>query len=430
MGGHVAQQSQAKQDPVESWMSWLVCLTAGLLFFYEFIQMNMFNVISVGFMKSFHIHPGTMGLLDSFYFIANVLFLLPAGYVLDRFPIRRVLLTSVFLCAIGTGAIALVDTLWLSMMFRFLTGVGSAFCFLSCIRLASHWFPPKRIGLVIGVIVTEAMLGGVVSQTPLTYLAQNYGWRHALLFDAAFGALIWLAIFLVVRDYPEGADCRGIKVGDQGADVQSYKEGFKLAFANSYNWLMGIFTAVLNFPMNVLGGIWGISYLTARFGLTAVDASLITSMLFFGMMVGSPLAGYISDVSEKRSLAMIGGSVLLIVLLLLLIGVTHWGHWSLMTLCFFIGLASGIQVVGYPAVAERAHPEVIAMSVSIVNISVIAGGGLIKPLFGKLMHWHQIAVGHSGEPLVFADYRSAMWLLPACACIAIFSVLISQRKRS
>ena len=59
-------RNNERSHPAESWLSWVVGLTAGLFFFYEFIQMNMFNAISVSFMDTFHINSTTMGTLDSF----------------------------------------------------------------------------------------------------------------------------------------------------------------------------------------------------------------------------------------------------------------------------------------------------------------------------------------------------------------------------
>lgn len=426
MSDQVRQEKNESTHPKESWLSWVVCLTAGLLFFYEFIQMNMFNAISHGFMQAFHIDAAKMGMLDSFYFIANVIFLIPAGYLLDRYSTRKVILISMFICVVGTAAIAMTHALGMAMLFRFLTGIGSAFCFLSCIRLATHWFHPRRMGLVIGVILTEAMLGGVISQTPLTILVQHFTWRSALLMDGAFGVVLWLVIFLIVRDAPVGFTPKRLKVGDRHAAISTYKQGFKQAFLSMYNWLMGIYTSLLNFPLTVLGGIWGISYLTARFGLTSIAASTITSMLFFGMMIGSPLAGYISDVFKRRSMAMVGGSLILALLVLMLLCIPGWGQYSLMALFFAIGLFSGIQVVGYPAVAERARPEVLAMSVSVVNISVMSGEAIIKPLFGEFMHWHQETTHHIGQALVFSDYRLAMWLLPPCILLAVLSIFASK----
>jgi MFS family permease len=357
-----------------------------------------------------------------------VIFLIPAGYLLDRFSIRQVILLSLFTCILGTAGIAIANTVGLAMFFRFLTGIGSAFCFLSCIRLSTHWFHPRRIGLVIGIVLTEAMLGGVVSQRPLTLLIQEVTWRHSLLIDAVFGLIIWAIIYGVVRDAPAGHEPPRLKPVDRQAAIETYKVGFRYAFGNLYNWLMGIYTSLLNFPLTVLGGLWGISYLTARFGFTQVAASDITSALFFGMMIGSPLAGYVSDIFKNRSGAMVFGSLILCASVFALLLIPTWTHVSLIMLFFIMGLFSGIQVIGYPAVAERARPAVLAMSVSIVNISVMSGEAIIKPLFGWFMDLHQQATHHVGQAWVLSDYRLAMWLLPPFIFIAILSVFASQRK--
>ena len=425
---NVSQSSNA--FPKESWLSWVVCLTAGLLFLYEFIQMNMFNAISPGFMATFQIDPEKMGQIDSFYFIANVIFLIPAGYLLDRYSIRRVILISMLVCVAGTALIALTHDLFLAMLFRFLTGIGSAFCFLSCIRLATNWFHPKRMGLVVGVIVTEAMLGGVLSQAPLELLVKHVNWRSALLFDAALGILIWGAIFFVVRDFPVGFS-RDRKAEFAACEtVTSYARGFRKAFLTLPNWFMGVYTALMNAPMVILGGIWGISYLSARFGITDVEASTITSTLFFGMMLGSPLAGYISDVFSKRWLAMLGGALLLIAVLVVFLTLDSWGIPALLLIFFLIGVFAGTQVISYPVVAERSPAPIVAMSVSVVNISAMSGSGILKPLFGYFMHEHQIATHRDHLPLVASDFHFVMWLLPALVVVGLLSMLAGSMRRS
>ncbi len=91
----------------------------------------------------------------------------------------------------GIVSFALTTSIFWASLFRFLTGIGSAFCFLSVISLATRWFPSARLALVTGVIVTIAMLGGIAAQTPLMLLQHMVGWRNALVIDAAVGALIF-----------------------------------------------------------------------------------------------------------------------------------------------------------------------------------------------------------------------------------------------
>src|SRR4029078_4784804 len=123
--------------------------------------------------------------MSSAYLGADILFLLPAGIILDRFSTRRVILTAMLVCVIGTVGFAITDSFILASFFHFLSGIGNAFCFLSCVVLVSHWFPPRRQALVIGSLVTMAFLGGMMAHTPFAHLNDSYGWRNSLLIDGA-----------------------------------------------------------------------------------------------------------------------------------------------------------------------------------------------------------------------------------------------------
>jgi hypothetical protein len=64
---------------------WLVCLSAALFFFYEFIQMGMFNSISQELMHDFSINARQLGFLSATYFYADVIFLLFAVYLIVNY---------------------------------------------------------------------------------------------------------------------------------------------------------------------------------------------------------------------------------------------------------------------------------------------------------------------------------------------------------
>ena len=84
----VAVDAQPEIGPSQDWRSWIVCFSAALFFFYEFIQMHMFSAISPELMRDFSLNASQLGLLSTTYLIANTLFLLPAGLLLDRYSTR------------------------------------------------------------------------------------------------------------------------------------------------------------------------------------------------------------------------------------------------------------------------------------------------------------------------------------------------------
>ena len=221
--------------PRSIWMPWLVCLSAGLFFLYEFFQLNLFDVINKPLRDAYGLDAAQLSWMSSTYIWANVLFLLPAGVVLDRVSTRTVILGAMGLCVLGTVGFSLTHTFAWAALFHSLTGVGNAFCFLSCVVLVSRWFPPRRQALVIGCIVTMAFIGGMMAHTPLAYLMTHYGWRNALLIDGVIGALILGWIFFIVKDKPQ-AD---VLVREK-AVKSAYFFGFLQVLANRQNWLAGV----------------------------------------------------------------------------------------------------------------------------------------------------------------------------------------------
>ncbi|PMB54326.1 MFS transporter [Coxiella-like endosymbiont] len=403
---------------INRWQAWVVCLSASLFFFYEFIQMNMFDAISLPLMQAFHIQATQLGQLSSFYFISNVIFLFPAGMLLDRYSTRKIILFSLGVCILGITSFALTTSLFSACIFRFLMGIGSAFCFLSVIRLATRWFAATRLALVTGVIVTMAMLGGIAAQTPLTLLLEALNWRKVLLIDAAFGFLIFLIIASLVKDFPYYY-LEHHRVERQKINEMGYWKSMGLAFLKLQNWLGGIYTCLMNLPLCLLGGIWGILYLSDAHHIPKIEATYITSMLFMGTVVGGPLVGFLSDKIGFRRLPMLVGAILSLALVIVIIEIPHLSFFSLLVLFLAMGLTTSSQIIGYPIVAENSIPVITAMSVSVVNITTMGGQAIFQPLFGHLMDLHTIYFHHSMGGYVASDFCWAMLILPLGFLIAL-----------
>lgn len=366
-------------------LAWIVTLTASLFFFYEFIQMNLFNAINADLRAEFNLDAAQIGQFFSMYFYANFLCLFPAGNLLDRFSTRKLLLFAISVCTLGTFMFSVSKVYWLAATGRFLVGAGASFCFLSCIRIASRWFSPHHMALVTGVVVTMAMLGGLVAQTPFALLTEFLGsWRHALYINTGLGVVIFLLTFFIVQDRPPDAK------NEEKEDQQHLHElglwrCIKLAMLNPQNWLGGLYTALMNLPVFVLGGLWGILYLTNVHHITQNQASYATTLFFVGVIVGSLTFGWFSDHLERRVLPMIVGAVLSLVVMGILMYVPDLSLWAIILLFFLIGLVTSSQVLTYPLIAELNPIYLTSTAVSIDSLCIMSSGFIIPPFFGWLM---------------------------------------------
>lgn len=402
-------------------LAWVVTITSALFFFYEFIQMHIFNTINVQLRETYQLNAVEIGQFFSMYFYANFLCLFLAGNLLDRYSTKKILLVAISLCTIGTFIFSLATVYWVAAAGRFMVGAGASFCFLSCIRLASRWFPPQRMAFVTGVVVTMAMLGGLVAQTPFALLTHYLGnWRQALLINATLGIVIFLATLLLVQDRPPDMRDEFMRSDHQQLKQLGLWRCIKLAVFNPQNWLGGLYTALINLPVFVLGGLWGILYLKEVHHLTDAQASYATTLFFVGVIVGSLMYGWISDYIERRILPMIVGAVLSLLVMGILMYVPGLSLGILILLFFFIGLVTSSQVLTYPTIAELNPIYITSTAVSIDSLCIMASGFIIPPLFGWLMErsgTHEVV---NGITLYSAqDFNHAMLIMPIAFIVAL-----------
>ncbi|MCE5295300.1 MAG: MFS transporter [Chlamydiales bacterium] len=354
-----------------------VCFAASLFFAYELVQLHMLNAITPMLMTDLQFAATDLGILGSTYILADVMFLLPAGMILDRFSVRRVVLIALGLCIAGTIGFAYSTTLLQASICHFFSGIGNAFCFLSCMMLCSRWFPARWHALVMGLMLTMGLLGGVIAQTPFSLLAQAYSWRDALLIDAAIGAVIFMLIFLFV------VDARDKKHINQSS--VPFWEGIKLSVMNGQNIACGVYTGMMNLPVMLLGAMWGSLFLMQVHGMQQTEASFVTSMVCMGTIVGCPIVGFISDKMTKRKPAMMAGALSSLAIFGI-IAITKESNPILFAFLFFcLGATTSTQVLSYPLIAENNPPEITGTSMGIAGMIIMGSALILQPISGMLI---------------------------------------------
>ena len=146
--------------------SWIVWACAALFFCYQFLLRVAPSVMTQELMGDFAVDACTLGILTSLYSCGYVGFQLPVGSLLDKFGPRRLVSIAALTCSIGSLLFSFADTVIVGAASRFLIGAGSAFGFLSCMKLGTLWFPPQRISLVVGLTLLLGTSGGVAGGLP------------------------------------------------------------------------------------------------------------------------------------------------------------------------------------------------------------------------------------------------------------------------
>jgi MFS family permease len=402
---------------------WIVVFSAAMFFFFEFTQLNMFNSLNPYLYRDFHLKStAQLGGLAACYMYANVLFLFPAGVLLDRFSTRVIILLAMLSCVTSTLLFSFSQYLWQAEICRFVTGIGGAFCLLSAVRVASRWFPPQRMALIVGLVVTFAMSGAMIAQTPFTILAHDFGWRTTLLINALVGYAMLAVIMFFVKDFPEG-DRAAIEHQHHVLHDAGFLRPVLQAFGSLQNWMAGLYASLTNLPVFILGS-WGIMFLHQAHHMSREQASVVTSAMFVGLMVGSPFFGWISDRLGQRRLPMLLGGFFCLLSVLPIIIWAQLSFTALLITFFLIGFMSSAQIISYAVVSESNPLELTGVAESLASILIMSGGFLI-PLFAVFLNigWHPHYL--AGVPqYALHQFRQGLLLMPVAFVLSIIAAFV------
>ncbi|MDF1757840.1 MAG: MFS transporter [Legionellaceae bacterium] len=394
----------------------LICLSSGLFFMYEFHQLSLMNQLNEVLRDEFQVSSLRISRLSNAFSLGNILFLLPAGIILDRYSTKKIILITLFISLIGAFGISQSASFFLTAFFRGLTGIGNAFCLAAGILLVSRWIADTHRALFIGLLVTMAYCGGILSGDPFVYLMDNFGWRNALLIDAIFGTIIWLWLLIIIKDSPDPNYYLNIN-----KSKTSIFSGLKCAASNSQNWLAGTYVALINLPIMVYGAVWGISYLESVYKLNASSASEVISMFFIGAIIGCPLSGWVSDKISRRKPVMYLGCIGSIVVFIPLVLGVALSYANLCCMFFCMGLLCGTQIVGYSIISEINKSDAIAKGTSIATFLVMFLGAAVSGMYGALLD-KSIITSHMVGEYSSAAYKNAGIIFPVWAIVALILV--------
>jgi len=398
---------------------WIVCLTAASFFFFQFIQITMFNILKPELIIEFNTDPAILSFISALYFYGTVLFLIPAGIILDNISTRKIILATMSASLIGLLIFATSTSILGAGIGRFLVGIsGGPFCFLSSMRIAARWFPEQRLAFVTGVIVAMAMLGGMVAQLPFSLLVAEVGWRTAMYVNLGLGVLLLGLIYLYVYDYPAGKK-REYEQQMAYYRTHGFVQGLKIVIFKAQNWHCGLFASLLNLPILVFGALWGFMYVTQVFNLPRLQASTACAMLFLGMLLGGPTFGWISDRWLVRKTPMFAGLLLCFIAIAVLLLAPNLGFYSVALLMFLIGIGSSAQILAYPTVTDSNPAALAGSALGLTSTLIMAGGAVIQPVVGWLIEYKWDGLIAAGMPIFsYTNYNFAFWSMPLALIIA------------
>lgn len=274
---------------------WLALASAMVSFFA--VGMTFFAVppLIPGLRAAFSLSNLELGLLMGAIAVPAIVLSVPLGAALDRWPPRAAGLAGLAVMFAGAVAFAAAPTYGVLVAGRLVFGVGALVLNLLLARLLTIAFAGRELALAMGLFTGVYPVSMIVLFSLHPWLERTLGWRGEL---AVLAALVVVAVPVHLAAVPAG--------GGHGApaDRSAFTRPPAALVALGAAWALyfAAFAAVPTFAPEWAGG--------GSRGL------LVTSVITWVALVGTPLAGFLIDRLGHASRWMVAALVTLAVTLL------------------------------------------------------------------------------------------------------------------
>lgn len=255
----------------------------GLPFFYDFIMEER------GWSRAVITSGNAVGKL-----IVAPLFGFLAGWLIDKYGPRSLMMTGALMLFIAFAGIAFSSSLEMFYVFYVFNALGYVFAGpLPSQVLISRWFDKNR-GKAMGIAYLGIGAGGAVVPILAARLVAMYDWHTALAILGGIGFVLVFGVAFFIRDNARKENV----VAQKGAAPAVEGTPMKEILRNRNFYLLAIGSMC---SIGVVGGInQHIKLYLRDLDYTQVEAARVMSFVLLSSLVGRVVMGYLADIFNRK----------------------------------------------------------------------------------------------------------------------------------
>ena len=418
--------------PLLAYAGWLV---AAGFFFYAWVLRVAPSITVEPLMRDFAVGGAIVGNLSAVYFWAYAALQIPCGLFTDRWGPRRVLTVAILVTGVGCAVMGLAPSIELAYAGRALIGFGAAFAFVGSMVIAALWLPARRFAFFSGVALAVGLAGGVVGQGPFAAAVAALGWRDYMVALAAWALIHALLAWLLIRDRPRSAEPGGSESAlpappgpatpapeppgpeppePEPPEPEPMRSSLVRALRRPQNFLLAAFAFLMSVPILAFGGLWGVPYTVARFGVDTTAAGFAMAAMLLGVACGGPLWGLLSDRIGRRKPVLLAGGLLGLAAIGAAIYLPGLPFAAFQVCVFLSGFGGAAMVTAFALGREHNDARSAGTALGLINMCTVMSGAVSQPLIGLLLDlsWAGETV-NGARVYALPAYEEAFLLLPA-----------------
>jgi MFS family permease len=262
--------------------------------------------------EEFHVGYAAMGFAMTMFYVGSGLLQTPAGFLVDRFGGKPVLVGGLGLISCGTLLVGFAPSYPLLVVAFTIAGMGNSVFHPADMAILNAKVEIRRLGYAFSVHGVSGNLGWVVAPLFSVTLATAFGWRASLVAAGGIGVAVTLLMAFQPALRHEGR-AGGRREPGNGAAL---KDDLKLLLAAPVLTCFSFFvfssvttTALQTFSIPAMVGLYGVAVPVATGTLTGY---------LVGAAAGTLAGGFVATRTRRHDLAAVTGILLAMLLVLTL----------------------------------------------------------------------------------------------------------------
>ena len=294
----------------------------------------------------------------------------------------------------------------------------------------SRWFPQSKRGTYYSMFSSSPYIGEFLSFIITGFVVGALGWEYGFLVASIAGLAGSLIILLFVKDTPESHGLPSVQTlsGERVTKLDRIptKELQKMIVRHPGIWIIALSSAFIYVTKYAIAG-WGVLFLQKARGFSLEDATQIIAFSAVFGILGTVLAGWLSDNvfrSDRERPAILSGALSLLALVLFL----FVGGGFILNI-FYVSLFSLSVGVLYCIVAGLMAVDIVprratGAALGVVGISSYVAAGLQDIISGYLIQGFMTDV----EGVDVYDFGPVSWFWIGAALISFVLPVMNWKK--
>ena len=385
---------------------------------------------------------GELGVIGSALLFVYAVGKFMNGFIADYCNIKRFMATGLFFSALVNlllGVLGIVNdavtqsTAVIFFSFAILWGINGWMQSMGSppgVICLSRWFPKSKRGTYYSIFSSTPYIGEFLSFVITGLVVGALGWKAGFVVAAVAGLIGSLIILWLVSDTPES---KGLPSVQQlsGEDVTKHdvlptRDLQKYVLKHPGIWVIALSSAFIYITKYAITG-WGVLFLQKEKGFSIEDATQIIGFYAVAGIVGTVMAGWLSDrlfKSDRVKPAILAGLLSFITLALFLF--TDTGYMMNVIYVSVFSLAIGVLyciVAGLMAI-DIVPRKATGAALGVVGISSYIAAGLQDITSGYLIEFNTTQV----DGVDIYNFGPVSWFWLVAALISFLLPVINWKK--